>query len=83
MGTGQTVAIDPGTFTVGLGASAGGLEALERFFDGMPLGTGMAFVVVQHLSPDFKSLMDDILSRRTAIPVRVAADGVLVEGDAI
>ena len=73
----------PTVFTVGLGASAGGLEALERFFDRMPSTTGMAFVVVQHLSPDFKSLMDDILSRRTAIPVRVATDGTVVEPDTI
>ncbi|HSO40423.1 MAG TPA: chemotaxis protein CheB, partial [Labilithrix sp.] len=70
-------------FIVGLGASAGGLEALERFFDRLPSTTGMAFVVVQHLSPDFKSLMNDILSRRTAIPVRVTTDGVLVEANTI
>jgi two-component system, chemotaxis family, CheB/CheR fusion protein len=68
---------------VGLGASAGGLEALERFFERMPSATGMAFVVVQHLSPDFKSLMNDILSRRTPIPVRVATDGMTVEADTI
>lgn len=46
-------------FIVGLGASAGGLEALERFFQAVPLDTGMAFVVIQHLSPDFNSLMGD------------------------
>jgi two-component system CheB/CheR fusion protein len=70
-------------FIVGLGASAGGLEALERFFDRLPSTTGMAFVVVQHLSPDFKSLMNDILSRRTSLPVHVATEGVLVEPNAI
>ena len=70
-------------FTVGLGASAGGLEALERFFDRVPPNTGMAFVVVQHLSPDFKSLMDDILSRRTTMAVRVAEEGVLVEPNTV
>ena len=47
----------PPALVVGIGASAGGLEALERLFDNMPQHTGMAFVVVQHLSPDFKSLM--------------------------
>jgi two-component system CheB/CheR fusion protein len=55
-------------YVVGIGASAGGLEALERFFDNVPKDSGMAFVVVQHLSPDFKSLMDEILGRRTPLP---------------
>ena len=41
------------SYVVGIGASAGGLEALERLFKAMPLDTGMAFVVIQHLSPDF------------------------------
>lgn len=45
---------------VGIGASAGGLDALERFFENVPQDCGMAFVLVQHLSPDFKSLMDEI-----------------------
>lgn len=67
----------------GIGASAGGLEALERFFDNVPSASGMAYVVVQHLSPDFKSLMDEILARRTKIPVQLVEDGVLVEPDHI
>jgi len=54
---------------VGIGASAGGLEALERLFAAMPPDTGMAFVVVQHLSPDFKSLMPELLERHTRMPV--------------
>ncbi len=66
---------------VGIGASAGGLEALERFFDNLPAGTGMAFVVVQHLSPDFKSLMDELLARHTELPIRLVEDGMLVEAD--
>jgi two-component system CheB/CheR fusion protein len=64
---------------VGVGASAGGLESLERFFSHLPADTGMAFVVVQHLSPDFKSLMDELLARRTAMPVRIAEQDTLVE----
>src|SRR5262245_13239937 len=52
---------------VGVGASAGGLDALEQFFQAMPEDTGMAFVVIQHLSPDFKSVMDELLARRTKI----------------
>lgn len=63
----------------GVGASAGGLEALERFFEPMPEGSGIAFVVVQHLSPDYKSLMVELLSKRTRMPVLRAEDGMLVE----
>ena len=58
---------------VGIGASAGGLEALERLFRAVPPDTGMAYVVVQHLSPDFKSLMPELLERHTSMPV-VAVD---------
>src|SRR5687768_14838428 len=68
-------------YVVGIGASAGGLEALERFFDNVPRDTGMAFVVVQHLSPDFKSLMDELLARHTDLPIHLVEDGMLVEAD--
>ncbi len=71
------------TYIVGIGASAGGLEALERLFDKMPTNTGMAFVIVQHLSPDFKSLMDELLSRRTTLPVHRVEDGMVVQPDSI
>src|SRR4026209_1910946 len=64
---------------VGIGASAGGLESLERLFDAMPADTGMAFVVVQHLSPDFRSLMDELIARHSEMPVVVAEDGMPVE----
>ena len=73
----------PPAFVVGIGASAGGLGALEAFFEQVPLDSGMAFVVVQHLSPDFKSLMDEILSRRTKLPVLLVEDGVRVEANRI
>ena len=63
----------------GVGASAGGLEALENFFNAMPLDTGIAFVVVQHLSPDFKSHMSDLLARKTELPVTRAEDGMEVK----
>ncbi len=56
-------------YVVGIGASAGGLEALERFFSAMPADSGMAFVVIQHLSPDFKSLMDELLARVTPMTI--------------
>ena len=68
---------------VGIGASAGGLEALEQFFDNMPVDTGMAFVVVQHLSPDFKSLMDELLARHTTMDIHRVIDGVEVKPDSI
>ena len=71
----------PALYVVGIGASAGGLEALEQFFDHVPPDSGMAFVVVQHLSPDFKSLMDEILARRTKLPIRLVEDGVQVEAN--
>src|SRR5271156_4546459 len=56
--------IKEGFPVVGVGASAGGLEALEKFFKAMPVDSGMAYVVVQHLSPDFKSVMDELLGRQ-------------------
>jgi two-component system CheB/CheR fusion protein len=58
-----------------LGASAGGLDALCRVFDNAPAASGAAFVVIQHLSPDHRTMMDTLLSRHTAMPVH------LVEGD--
>ena len=68
---------------VGVGASAGGLDALERMFSVMPVDTGMAFVIVQHLSPDFKSHMDKLLSRVTSIPVKVVTDGEIIQANTI
>lgn len=70
-------------YIVGIGASAGGLEPLERFFSEVPASTGLAFVVVQHLSPDFKSMMDQLLGRRTSLPITVVEDGVSVAPDHI
>jgi len=54
---------------VGIGASAGGLEALSAFFDTIPPDTGLVFVVVTHLAPDYKSLLDELLQRHTQMPV--------------
>ena len=64
-------ALQPDFFVVGVGASAGGLEALEELFREVPVDSGMAFVVVQHLSPNFKSIMDELLGRVTEIPIQV------------
>ncbi|RPI85134.1 MAG: chemotaxis protein CheR, partial [Planctomycetaceae bacterium] len=71
----------PAPYVVGIGASAGGLEALEKLFERMPANTGMVFVVIQHLSPDFKSLTDTLLARRTAIPIHQAENGMPVVPD--
>jgi len=60
---------------VGIGASAGGLESLERLFRALPSSPGLAFVVIQHLSPDFKSLMDELMGRYTDLTVRRASNG--------
>ena len=64
---------------VGIGASAGGLEALQQFLTFLPGDTGMAFVIIQHLSPDHKSLLADILGKDTNMPVVEAEDGMRVE----
>jgi len=67
---------NPSTLTVvGIGASAGGVEALELLFNAMPDETGMAFVVIQHLSPDFESLMPQILARKTSMPISSIENG--------
>jgi two-component system CheB/CheR fusion protein len=68
---------------VGIGASAGGLDSLERLFTHVPTDSGMAFVVLQHLSPDFKSLMVELLSRRTQMPVRQADHDMAVEPNTV
>ncbi len=67
--------------TLGIGASAGGVEALELFFDRMTPNSGLAIVVIQHLSPDFNSLMDEILARHTTMPVLFAEDGMPVSAN--
>ncbi len=64
---------------VAIGASAGGLEALEKFFDGLPCDSGATFVVIQHLSPDHKSMMANLLSRHTAMPVVMVEDDMPIE----
>ncbi|MGE0482668.1 MAG: chemotaxis protein CheB [Gammaproteobacteria bacterium] len=70
-------------YVVGIGASAGGLEALEAFFAAVPSQTGMAFVVVQHLTPDFKSLMDELLARHTAMAIHVVEQGMTIEPNSV
>src|SRR5207248_2064202 len=66
---------------VGIGASAGGLEALESFFQSTRESTGMAFVVIQHLSPEHASSLPEILARHTSMPVTQAEDGTRIAPD--
>lgn len=68
---------------VGVGASAGGLEALEKLFSEMPTNLGFAYVIVQHLSPDFESLMDELLARHTRLSIHRVIDGMEVLADSI
>jgi len=68
---------------VALGASAGGLEALEVFFEALPADTGMAFVVVTHQLPGRVSLVPEILSKHTKFPVVEARDRVRIEPDRV
>ena len=77
--TGRT----PLVHVVAIGASAGGLEALERFFQAMPTESGLAFIVIQHLSPDFDSHMDELLARKTSIRIRSVFDSIKVDPDTI
>lgn len=66
---------------VGIGASAGGLEACKALLDALPARTGMAFVLVQHLDPTHKSLLVELFAEHTAMPVLQAMEGMLVEPD--
>lgn len=68
---------------VGIGASAGGIEALQQFLTFLPSDTGMAFVIIQHLAPDHKSLLPEILSKYTAMPVNEAVDNMPIEPNSI
>ena len=85
--TTPTAAEDTGTRSkasfpiVGIGTSAGGLAAFEAFFSGMPTDTdsGMAFVLVQHLAPDHKSILTDLVKRYTRMQVFEVEDGMAVQ----
>src|SRR5436305_4389405 len=66
---------------VGLGASAGGLAAARRLLTGLPPSSGMAFILIQHLDPTHPSMMVDLLTGHTPMPVQQAADGMPLERD--
>src|SRR4051794_22876224 len=68
---------------VGIGASAGGLEALKEFFSYIPVDSGLAFVVIQHLDPNHASYTADLLSRQTRMKVIVAQDQLKIMPDCV
>jgi two-component system CheB/CheR fusion protein len=70
----------PGDFpVVGIGASAGGLEACKMLVDALPAGNGMAFILIQHLDPTHESMMVNLLAGHTSMTVRQATDGMPIE----
>ena len=74
---------DFGGYIACIGASAGGLDALERFFQACPSDSGLAFVVIQHLSPDHKSVMNNLLARHTDMPVIMVEDAMRIEANTV
>src|SRR4051812_22266597 len=68
---------------VGIGASAGGIQAFQSFFENMPAGSGFAFVVVLHLPADRKSILPELLGRWTAMPVSEATDGCALHANCV
>ena len=83
MSKGRVRPQNPGLLVVGLGASAGGLEAVRKLLATLPARTGMAFVLIQHLDPTHKSMLVDLLSRDTAMDVLQAADGMSIRPDCL
>ena len=63
---------------IAVGASAGGLEALKAFFENVPQGSKSAYVIIQHLSPDYKSMMGELLARSTSLPIVEVENGMEV-----
>jgi len=74
-------AIDAPCPIVGIGASAGGLEALEAFMSHVPSDSGLAYVVVQHMDPTHQGMLTELLQRVSAIPVTEVSDGTLVQAN--
>ena len=70
-------------YIVGIGASAGGLEALQKLLTALPSNTGFPYIIVQHLSPDYKSLLGEILSKYTDMPVLQVEDGMEIQPNCV
>ncbi|MDP1895736.1 MAG: chemotaxis protein CheB, partial [Hydrogenophaga sp.] len=75
--------LDKPLHVVAIGASAGGLDALEKLFASLPADSGAAFVVIQHLSPDHKSMMASLLARRTRMPVVVVEENLPIAANQV
>ena len=73
--------VEQSTITVGIGASAGGLEAFKDLLECLPVDTGLSFVIIQHLATGQESMLTDILSRFTKMPVQAVKDSMPVEAD--
>ncbi|MBL8392728.1 MAG: PAS domain-containing protein, partial [Candidatus Accumulibacter sp.] len=80
---GQHAREDERPFIIGIGASAGGLEALSLLLPGLPKNLGLSYVVVQHLSPTYRSMMSQLLGRETTMPVRDIEDGMSPEPNTV
>jgi two-component system CheB/CheR fusion protein len=78
---GENLPQQPGTPVAGIGASAGGLDAFKKFFAAMPADSSIAFVVIPHLDPKHESMMAELLTRYTKMPVVEATDGLRVEAN--
>src|SRR5690242_18210917 len=70
-------------YIVAIGASAGGLEAIHEFFDNMPANGNFSFVIIQHLSPDYKSLLVELVSKHTNMKVYEAKHNALIEPNCV
>lgn len=70
-------------YIVAIGASAGGLEAIHEFFDHMPENSGLTFVVIQHLSPDYKSLLVELVGKHTHMKVAEAANDMTLQRNCV
>lgn len=73
----------PATLVIGIGASAGGLEAIEQFLSHVPVFCGAAFVVIQHLDPTHTGMLPELLQRITPMKVAQAADGMLIKPNCV
>lgn len=70
-------------YIIAIGASAGGLEAIHEFFDNMPANSGFTFIVIQHLSPDYKSLLVELVSKHTHMKVFEAENDMTLQRDCV
>lgn len=76
------MAISPAQYIIAIGASAGGLEEIQHFFDNTPLDS-VAYIIVQHLSPDFKSRMAELLAKHSKLKVKEAEENMVVENNQV